>query len=119
MRININRNENIVNIKLIGKYDIEELLFFSTLFNDEINKKPGVIALDLADLTYIDSSAIGSLIRYNNKAVNEDIDFLCYNLNKNIENIFRISKLDQFLPILSTEDFQKKYEAVCNAHKTN
>ncbi len=119
MKIDINRNENIVNIKLIGKYDIEELLFFSTLFNDEINKKPEVIALDLADLTYIDSSAIGSLIRYMNKAINENIDFLCYNLNKNIENIFKISKLDQFLPILSSEDFRKKYEAACSVNKHN
>jgi anti-anti-sigma factor len=119
MKIDINRNENIVNIKLIGKYDIEELLFFSTLFNDEINKKPEVIALDLADLTYIDSSAIGSLIRYMNKAVKENVNFLCYNLNKNIENIFRISKLDQFLPIMSNQDFQKKYEVLYSINKNN
>jgi anti-sigma B factor antagonist len=119
MKININRNDNLVNIKLIGKYDIEELLFFSTLFNDEINKKPGVIALDMAELTYIDSSAIGSLIRYMNKALKENVDFLCYNLNKNIENIFKISKLDQFLPIMSDHDFHQKYEYIFVAHKNN
>jgi len=119
MKIDINRNENIVNIKLIGKYDIEELLFFSTLFTDEISKRPPVIALDLADLTYIDSSGIGSLIRYMNMAIKENIDFLCYNVNKNIENIFKMSKLDQFLPILSNEDFQRKYDVLCGANKNN
>ena len=61
MKIDIHRDENIVKIKLIGKYDIEELLFFSTVFSDEINKKPEVIALDLEELTYIDSSGIGFL----------------------------------------------------------
>lgn len=119
MKIDINRNEKLVNIKLIGKYDIEELLFFSTLFTDEISKKPPVIALDLADLSYIDSSGIGSLIRYMNMASKENIVFLCYNLNKNIENTFKISKLDQFLPILSNEAFQKKYYSFCIAHKNN
>ena len=112
MKIDIQRDENIVTIKLIGKYDIEELLFFSTVFSDEISKKPPVIALNLGNLTYIDSSGIGSLIRYMNIATKENIDFLCYNLNKNIENIFKTSKLDQFLQILSNEDFHKKYETI-------
>ena len=109
MKVNINRNENVIDIKIIGKYDIEELLFFSTLFTDEINKKPPVIALDLGEMTYIDSSGIGSLIRYMNVSLKENINFLCYNLNKNIENIFEISKLDQFITILSDADFKKKY----------
>ena len=119
MKIDIDRNENVVKIKLIGKYDIEELLFFSTLFTDEISKKPTVIALDLAELSYIDSSGIGSLIRYMNMASRENINFLCYNLNKNIENVFKISKLDQFLPILSNEAFQKKYFSLSSQHKHN
>ncbi|MFH0974300.1 MAG: STAS domain-containing protein [Spirochaetota bacterium] len=119
MKIDVHRNEYIVNIKLTGKYDIEELLFFSTLFTDEISKKPPVIALDLAHLTYIDSSGIGSLIRYMNMALKKNIDFICYNLNENIENIFKISKLDQFLPILSNEDFQKKYNSLSTASKNN
>ncbi len=91
----------------------------STLFTDEISKKPPVIALDLAELSYIDSSGIGSLIRYMNMATKENINFLCYNLNKNIENIFKISKLDHFLPILSNEAFQKKYYNLCIATKNN
>ena len=116
MKIDIQRDENIVNIKLIGKYDLEELLFFNTVFSGEISKKPTVIALNLKELTYIDSSGIGSLIRYMNIAIKENIDFLCYNLNKNIENIFKVSKLDQFLQILTYEDFHKKYESLCSVH---
>ncbi len=49
----------------------------------------------------------------------ENINFLCYNLNKNIENIFKISKLDQFFPILSNEDYQKKYDFACTVNKSN
>jgi anti-anti-sigma factor len=112
MKIDIKRDENIVNIKLTGKYDLEELLFFNTVFSDEISKKPTVIAINLKELTYIDSSGIGSFIRYMNVASKENIDFLCYNLNTDIENIFKISKLDQFLHILSNDDYQKKYEMI-------
>ncbi len=116
MKIDINRDENVTYIKLIGKYDIEELLFFSTVFSDEIDKKPPAIGLNLESLTYIDSSGIGTLIRYMNMATKEKIDFFCYNLNENIENIFRISKLDQFLSILSVEDIQKKFKTLCSAN---
>ena len=73
-------------------------------------------SLNLEELTYIDSSGIGSLIRYMNIAIKENIDFICYNLNKNIENIFQISKLDQFLHILSNDDYHKKYETLCGAN---
>jgi anti-sigma B factor antagonist len=114
MKINIIRNEQLVAIKIIGKYDIEELFFFGSIFNDEISKRPPVIALDLSELTYIDSSGIGSLIRYMNMSTKENIDFLCYNLNKNIENIFKISKLDKFITILSDEDFRRKYADLCS-----
>lgn len=105
MRININNNDGLVNIKLSGNYDIEEIYFFSSVFAEQLNNNPSIIALNLGELNYIDSSGIGSLIRCMNMAIKENIIFLCYNLNENIKKTFKIAKLEQCFPILSEEEF--------------
>ncbi len=108
MRININRNKNVVDIKLIGEYDIHEVHFFNSLFIDEIGNKPSIIALNLNEMTYIDSSAIGSLIRCMNMAIKDNIQFICYNLNERIGEIFRLARLERCFQILSEDEFQLK-----------
>ncbi len=114
MRISIQRNKNIVDVKIIGEYDIHEVHFFNSLFIDELSNKPAVIALNLKETTYIDSSAIGSLIRCMNMAMKENVEFICYSLNERIEEIFRLARLERCFQILSEEDFQKKYPAGSN-----
>lgn len=112
MRIAINNNKGLINIKLIGEYDLEEISFFSTVIADELNKKPSVIALNLGELFYIDSSGIGSLIRYMNMAIKGGTDFLCYNLSEKIDNTFKVAKLDQFMQILTEEEFLERYQTI-------
>ncbi|MDY6969707.1 MAG: STAS domain-containing protein [Spirochaetota bacterium] len=109
MRIDIYNEESLVIIKLIGRYDIEEVYDFGTLLQDQINKDFEVIALNLSELSYIDSSGIGSLIRCMNTASRKGIDFICYNLNQNIENTFKLAKIDQFISIFTEETFKEKY----------
>lgn len=109
MRISIHRNKDLVDIRIIGEYDIHEVHFFNSLFIDELNNKPSVVALNLNEMTYIDSSAIGSLIRCLNMAMKEDIEFICYNLNQRIEEIFRLARLERSFQILSDTEFKEKY----------
>ncbi len=109
MRIDIDRTKELINIKLVGEYDIQEVHFFNSLFIDELNKKPSNIALNLGELKYIDSSAIGSLIRCMNMAAKDDINFICYNLNEKIKEIFKLAKLERYFQILSDEEFKKRF----------
>ncbi|MCU0822869.1 MAG: STAS domain-containing protein, partial [Spirochaetes bacterium] len=91
MRISIHRNRDIVDVKIVGEYDIHEVHFFNSLFIDELNNKPATIALNLKEMTYIDSSAIGSLLRCMNMAMKDNTEFICYSLNERIEEIFRLA----------------------------
>ena len=109
MRIDIYNEDTLVIIKMIGRYDIEEVHDFGTLLQDQINKDFEVIALNLSELSYIDSSGIGSLIRCMNTATRKGVDFICYNLTQNIENTFKLAKIDQFISIFTEENFKKKY----------
>jgi anti-anti-sigma factor len=111
MRISIHRNKDLVDIKIIGEYDIHEVHFFNTMFIDELSNKPSIIALNLKEMTYLDSSAIGSFLRCMNMAKKDNIEFICYNLNERIEEIFRLARLERCFQVLTGEDFQKKYFA--------
>lgn len=112
MRIKIHKEEGLSIIKLIGRYDIEEVYDFDILFQNQIDMNVSVIALNLAELRYIDSSGIGSLIRSKNTAMKNGIEFLCYNLHKDIVYTFQLSKIDQFLTILSEDEFLNKYVTI-------
>ena len=115
MRIEINKEEDLRIIKLIGRYDIEEVHDFLLLFINQIDMNFPVIALNLSELSYIDSSGISSLIRCMNIAIKKRVDFLCYNLNKNMRSIFELTKIDQYLKILSEEEFLEKYVSISDA----
>lgn len=109
MKIDIHTEEGLIIIKLAGKYKITEIYDFEKSFLGQMQKTPAVIALNLRDLTYIDSSGIGSLVRCLNLSLQNNMTFVCYEPNENIMNIFRLSKLDQFLNILTEGEFLKKY----------
>ena len=108
MRIETHREERLIIIKLIGRYDIEEVHDFVIMFRQQINMNLDIIALNLSELNYIDSSGIGSFIRCKNTATRNRVQFICYDLHKNIASIFKLAKVDQFLDILSEDEFIQK-----------
>lgn len=109
LKIEVDRDGGLVIIQLAGKYDITEITNFEKIFIGEMEKRPKTIAMMLRDLKYIDSSGIGSLVRSFNLAEKYGIDFVCYNLNKNIEKILSLSKINLFIKILSEDEFLNTY----------
>ncbi|MEW6527370.1 MAG: STAS domain-containing protein [Spirochaetota bacterium] len=109
MQIDIHKEGPLLIFTLNGRYDISEVHNFETVYRHHIEDNPKIIALNLRDLKYIDSSGIGSLVRCMNLALKSNIEFICYDINENVESIFKIAKLDQFISILTQEEFIKKY----------
>lgn len=109
MKLDIYRDDNLVIIRIIGRFDINEVHTFETAFMSQVESNPEAIAIKLKDCTYIDSSAIISFVRFMNLARKNKIDIVYYGLNDNIVRIFSISKLDTYLNVLSEEEFLEKY----------
>ncbi|MFW5862170.1 MAG: STAS domain-containing protein [Spirochaetota bacterium] len=109
MQIDIHKENNMVIFNLIGKYDISEVHNFETMYKKHLDQKPRLIALKLQNLKYIDSSGIGSLVRCMNLALKNDVEFICFDLNENVESIFKLAKLDQFITLLTEEEFMDTY----------
>ncbi len=96
-------------IELNGKFDIEQAENFENNFNQMIQDKPKVVGLDLNNVNYIDSSAIGSIIKSLNHVKNYGGEMILFGLKPMILNVFKLAKLDNFFKILTPEEFTKKY----------
>lgn len=101
--------ENAAILRMVGKFIIEDVSHFEKLFEEiSLNKKTKWIAIDFSTIDFIDSSAIGSLIKALNIAKNSHIEFFLLDLKPSIQNIFKLAYLDHFFAIISSEDFKNK-----------
>jgi len=92
-------------LELEGKFDIEEAMRFENRLNTLLPERIRTIALDLEKLTYIDSSAIGSIIKIMNLVRNYDGDLILLGVSPHIRNIFALARLDAFFDIRDKESF--------------
>jgi len=96
-------------IEMNGKFDIEQAENFENNFNKLIADRPKTVGLDLNNVNYIDSSAIGSIIKSLNTVKNYGGEMILFGLKPMILNVFKLAKLDNFFKILTAEEFNAKY----------
>ncbi|HPA70730.1 MAG: STAS domain-containing protein [Spirochaetes bacterium] len=110
MEIKIQKvNQNLVIVKIDGRFNIEEVITFEKAINDIIDQGPKAVSLNMSELKYIDSSGIGSLIKAMNIAKNKDIELVITDLDKEIMHIFKLAYLDRFFTICTQEEILNRY----------
>jgi len=112
MEIDTFVQDNIIILKLSGKFNIDHVEKFNKLLNDYFRQSVSAIAIELHRIEYLDSSALGSLIKAMNIAKTNKIDFCLYNLEENILSVFRLSYLDKFFVILTKEEMSSRYPGI-------
>lgn len=109
MDLSVEESEKVTIIKVTGEFHIGNVNKFEELWHSLIEKQPPVIAIDCKDLEYIDSSAIGTLVKFLNNAMSKKINLLFFDLNKAILNIFKTARLDNFFTIITRDELESKY----------
>jgi anti-sigma B factor antagonist len=100
---------NLIIIHLSGEFRIEMISRVEEVWNRQMEKNPRVIAFDCRALDYIDSSSIGTLVKFVNAATNKKLEFVLYGLNREVRKIFETARLTKFFGLLSTQEFESKY----------
>ena len=85
------------------------------IFNEQILRQPKVIALDFKELYYIDSSVMGTLVRFTTTAIRRRFELILYNLSTSVHSSFRLAGLGKFFKILDNKTFEKDYLGSCVA----
>jgi len=103
IRFNINKkNNNIVIIDIMGKFDMDCINTFNTMTGGILNEDINFILINFKKLEYIDSSGIGELIRLMNMAKISSVELILFNISDIIMKMFKSAYLENFL-IIKTE----------------
>lgn len=109
LELKVGKFGNVKVIEIQGKFDIESTEEFEIVFQKQMENSPSIIAIDMNNLEYIDSSGIGTLIKSLNAIKQNKGNLILVGLNNMLLNVFRLAKLDMFFQIMSNEEFQKQF----------
>jgi anti-sigma B factor antagonist len=100
---------DIIIIHICGEFYIENIQNVEEVWNLQLMKNPKIIAINCGNLSYIDSSAIGTLVKFLNVSMNRKIKLIFYDLSPLARQIFQTARLNNFFTIISKEEFESVY----------
>jgi len=103
MKITTEMKDNFVLIHVKGTLSIENISPFETLLNKYVDEKTNIL-IDLAEMTFIDSSSLGIIVVYYTKSDKNGRHFSLININGDILQMFKITGLDKRIKIFDSLD---------------
>ena len=100
LKINTSVAEGVISVALIGAVDISNYNKIGSLIHEYFTEGKFEIVLDLAKVSYIDSSGLGVLISAFKEAKNGGGFLKIINVNSSISGIFQMTRLDTFFGIV-------------------
>ena len=96
-------------IDLQGDLFIGNLTELDIIWDEVMSENPSTVACDCSKIDFIDSSAIGTFVKYLNNSSRMGIDLVFLDLSENILKVFETARLDRMFKIVSRSDFEKKH----------
>ncbi len=100
---------DITIITIRGEFFLESVERAEKVWNETVAGEPKVVAINCKKIKFIDSSAIGILVKFLNSAMKQKIDLVFYDLNESLYTVFKTAKLENFFTLLTKEEFESKY----------
>jgi anti-sigma B factor antagonist len=91
---------------------VRTILALRTIFEEIETRKGGRVAVDLADVSYIDSSGIGLLLNFSKRLKACGGKLYLYNPSDDIKAILYIAEMDEVVPFF--ENFDDLRDAITN-----
>lgn len=100
---------DIITIQICGILTRETLTEAEESWNEQLERKPQVLAFNLRELSQVDSVAINHLFKLAKSASGKDVKLVIYDVNQGLSKIFEVIKLDRVIPIVSLRQFEADY----------
>lgn len=117
MEIEFTNRQNALEVILQGKLDVDSAdQLFTTLcnLNSHLNKQ--VFCINLGELSYIDSTGLGVLIKFLNEVKEAKRQLILFGAIGNIANVFKLARLDKFFNFQTVEFFDDTYAVENDDH---
>lgn len=109
MQIRVEHQGSITIMHLTGKLFLESLGEVLKEWEQIIASNPKVIAVNCSKLVSIDSSSIGTLVKFFNESMEKNVELVFYDLNPSIKKLFYTIHLEKFFPVISGKKFETEY----------
>lgn len=90
--------QNTLTIKVSGRFDFSLHEAFRNAYQGKVSEGAKVV-VDMADVEYMDSSALGMLLLLRECAGDDQADVRLVNVNGEIHNILEVSNFDQLFKV--------------------
>ena len=98
MAINSNLDGDTLTISVQGRFDFSALEVFKNSY-ENVEPTPEKYIVDLEESDYLDSSALGMLLRLREFAGGDDADVSILNCNPDVKKILVVTKLDEMFKV--------------------
>lgn len=109
IEVTVEERGSTIILHIKGEFHIENIQKVEGVWTEQVAKTPEVIAINCKDLNYIDSSAIGTLVKFLNNAMNKKIKLVFYDLSSSIRQIFQTARLNNFFTITTKDRFESDF----------
>ncbi|MBP7736263.1 MAG: STAS domain-containing protein [Spirochaetes bacterium] len=104
--IDIDDHGAIKVIKIKGEFFLGYVRQVEETWNKLAAMGPEIIAIDCREMTFVDSSAIGTFVKFLHNSMSNNIKLIFFDLNESISRIFGKAKLNKIFTILSRDEFE-------------
>ncbi len=109
MKISVDEYDTATVIVLAGEFFLSSIKDVEEAWEKALHMPPLIIGLDCRKLDFVDSSAIGTLVKMMNNAARDGKTLAFFDLNPSIARLFNTAKLHTVFSITTWKDFKKKY----------
>lgn len=107
--ITFEEHGDVIVFTIAGEFFIESVESAEKTWNQIVQKQPRVVGIDCHEIKFIDSSAIGVLVKFPNNSTKLNIQLIFFDLNETIFNVFKTAKLGNFFTIMDKEQFRNQF----------
>jgi len=108
VEIQVEEHGKTIVIAIKGEFYIESVEYTEKVWNEQVAKKPQVIGINCKEIKFIDSSAIGILVKFLNNSIKLKIELVFFDLSETVLTVFKAAKLGNFFKILSKSQFESE-----------
>ncbi len=98
------KNEHGTVVDLAGEIDLHQSPALHQALAELCDESPKRLILKLAEVKYIDSSGIGSLVDIFRRLKRTDGNLVLVSPSERVSSVLEITRLDKFFPIATSEE---------------
>lgn len=95
--------KSVAIVDVQGEIDLRRSVDFQSAMMALVDQKPSRIVVSLAEVPYMDSSGIASLVKLLARSRRDGIELRLFGLTKRVQGLFEITKLDNVFTICADE----------------